>query len=225
MKIGKIKNIVGKEVFDVNGITIGRIDKMWNSWNQKQLGPFFGIRPNEHARDTWFRGTYRLIPIYSNYIRDIGKYVILNKTMDELRCFWNKTVQCGSTTCPTDELLDKPVYDKNHSRIGTFFASVESNGLSKKYGVLRGGCPIQLAFLVNTTSKRTPYESLCRAAGRQKTSWERLRRNIAAHDRRHHRRHRFFPWSTIVWQSRRSLLDADTMYSNCWDCHNAPEGN
>ena len=136
MKIGKPKNIVGKEVFDVNEKTIGRIDKMWNSWNQKHPGPFYGIRPYQNARDTCFRGTHKLIPIYRDYIREVGKYVILNKTMDELRCFWNKTVQCGSTTCPTDELLDKPVYDKNHSRIGTFFASVESNGLSKKYGVL-----------------------------------------------------------------------------------------
>jgi len=136
MKIGKIKKIVGKEVFDVNGNAIGRIDKMWNSWNQKHPGPFFGIRTYQNVRDAWFRGTLKLIPIYSDYIRDVNKYVILNKTMDELRRFWNNTVQCGPTNCPTDELLNKPVYDKNHSRVGTFFASVESNGLSKKYGIL-----------------------------------------------------------------------------------------
>ena len=136
MKIGKIKNIVGKEVFDVNGNTIGRIDKMWNSWNQEHPGSFFGIRPYEHARDTWFRGTYKLIPIYSNYIRDVSKYVILNKTMDDLCRSWNKTVQCGTAIYPTDELIDKPVYDKNHSRLGTSLALVESDGLSRNYGVL-----------------------------------------------------------------------------------------
>lgn len=136
MKIEKIKDIVGKVVFDVNGNTIGRIDKMWNSWNLKHPGPFFGISPYQNARDMYFRGTHKLIPIYSDYIKDAGEYVILNNTMDELCRFWNKTVQCGSKTYPIDELFDKPVYDKNHSRVGTFFASVESNGLFKKYGVL-----------------------------------------------------------------------------------------
>ena len=44
MKIGKIKNIVGKEVFDVNGNTIGWIDKTWNSWYEEYPGYFFGIK-------------------------------------------------------------------------------------------------------------------------------------------------------------------------------------
>ena len=136
MKIEKPKKIVGKEVFDANGNTIGRIDKVWNSWNQKHPSSFFGMRPNQNARDTCFRGTYRLIPIYNDYIKDVGEYVILNKTMDELYRFWNKTVQCGPTACPTDELLEKPVYDKNHSRVGTFFALIESDGPSRNYGVL-----------------------------------------------------------------------------------------
>ena len=52
--------------------------------------------------------------------------------MEELRCFWNKTIQCGIKVYPTEELLEKSVYDKNHSRVGTFFASVENNGLTKK---------------------------------------------------------------------------------------------
>jgi sporulation protein YlmC with PRC-barrel domain len=135
MKVGKYKNIVGKEVVDPNGKTIGKIDKLWNSWNQEYPGPFFGIRPNQHSRDTYFRGTHKLIPIYSNFIRDVGEHITLNKTMDELCRNWNKTVQCGSTTCPTDELVEMPVYDKNHSRIGTFFTSVESDGPSNNYGV------------------------------------------------------------------------------------------
>ena len=136
MKIGKIKNIVGKEVFDKNGNAIGTIDKIWNSWNQEYPGPFFGIRPNQNARDRCFRGTYKLIPIYSDHISEVSEYVTLYKTMDELYRFWNTTIQCGSTTCPIDDLLDKPVYDKNYSRVGTFFASIESDAPSRTYGVL-----------------------------------------------------------------------------------------
>ena len=136
MKIGNPKEIVGKEVYDVNGNTIGYIDKTWNSWNQEYPGPFFSIRPNQNARDTCFRGTHKLIPIYSDYIRNADKHVTLNKTMDELSRFWSKTVQCGTTTYPTDQLVEMPVYDKNHSRVGTFLAWVESTGPSRNYGVL-----------------------------------------------------------------------------------------
>ncbi len=135
MKIVNPKEIVGKEVVDPNGKTVGRIDKTWNSWNQEYPGPFFGIKPNQNARDTFFRGTHKLIPIYSDYIGDVGEHVTLNKTMDELCRFWGKTIQCGSTTSPTDELVEMPVYDKNHSRVGTFVAPVETAGPSSNYGV------------------------------------------------------------------------------------------
>ena len=137
MKIEKPKKMVGKEVYDANGKTIGRIDKVWNSWPQKHTGYFFGIRPNQNARDTCFRGTYKLIPIYSDYIREVGNgCVTLNKTIDWLYHFWNRAVRCGYRICPTDELLDKPVYDKNYSRVGTFLASTESNASSRNYGVI-----------------------------------------------------------------------------------------
>jgi hypothetical protein len=135
MKIGNPHELVGKEVFDTNGNTIGWIDKWWNSWNPEYPGHFFGIRPNENCRDTWFRGTTKLIPIYSDYIRDVSTHITLNKTTEELGKFWNKTVYCGPTTCPTDELMDKPVYDKNYSRVGTFYAWVESDGTFKNYGI------------------------------------------------------------------------------------------
>jgi sporulation protein YlmC with PRC-barrel domain len=136
MKLDRPRELVGKEVFDTNGHVIGTIDKMWNSWNQEYPGPFFGIKPNEHARYRCFRGTYRLIPIHSGFIGEISEHVTLCKTMDDLCRSWNKTVQCGPTTCPADELLDKPVYDKNYSRVGTFLASVDSDGPSKNYGIL-----------------------------------------------------------------------------------------
>ncbi len=54
--------------------------------------------------------------------------------MEELGKYWNKVIPCGTTTCPTDELVDKPVYDKNHSRVGTFYGWVESDGVFKNYG-------------------------------------------------------------------------------------------
>jgi len=136
MNINNPYELVKKEVYDKNGYAIGIIDKVWNSWNQVYPGYFFGIRPNQNARDTCFRGTYRLIPIYGDYISEVSEHVTLYKTMDELYRYWNKTVRCGYTTCPTDELLDKPVYDKNYSRVGTFLALTESDAPSMNYGVL-----------------------------------------------------------------------------------------
>ena len=84
MKVNNPHEVVGKEVFDANGKTIGTIDKTWNSWNQEYPGPFFGIKPNENTRDTWFRGTNKLIPIYSDYIREITEHISLSKTTEEL---------------------------------------------------------------------------------------------------------------------------------------------
>ena len=134
MKINNPHDLVGKEVFDSNGNTIGTIDKYWNSWNKEYPGYFFGIRPTESTRDTWFRGTYKLIPIYSDYIKEWSHNVTLNKTMEQLGKFWNKTVHCGKTTCPTDQLVDVPIFDKNHSRVGVLSGWVETNGEFKYYG-------------------------------------------------------------------------------------------
>lgn len=136
MKVNNPYELVGKEVFDTNGNTVGTIDKTWNSWNNEYPGCFFGIKANENTRDTWFRGTNKLVPIYSDYIREIGEHITLNKTTEELGRFWNKTVHCGHKTCPTDELIDMPIYDKNCSRVGTFYTWVESDGTYKNYGVL-----------------------------------------------------------------------------------------
>jgi hypothetical protein len=136
MKITNPRELVRKEVVDVEGNSVGWIDKTWSSWNQEYPGWFFGIKPNENTRGTYFRGTYKLFPVYSDYIREVGKHVTLNKTMDELCRYWIKTVPCGSTTCPTDELIEKPVFDKNHSRVGTFFSWMESGGTYQSYGCL-----------------------------------------------------------------------------------------
>ena len=135
MKINNPHELVGKEVVDTNGNTIGTIDKTWNSWNHEYPGHFFGIKTNDNTRDTWFRGTTKLIPIYSDYIREYTDRVTLNKTTEELGRFWNKPVHCGTTTCPSDELVEKSVYDKYHSRVGTFYCWTESDGTFKDYGV------------------------------------------------------------------------------------------
>jgi hypothetical protein len=134
MNINNPHELIGKEVCDANGNTIGIVDKYWNSWNTEYPGYFFGIRSTENTKDTWFRGTEKLVPIYSDYIRDWTDKITINKTMDELGRFWNKTVPCGPTTCPTDDLMEKPIFDKNHSRVGTFFAWVETDGTFKNYG-------------------------------------------------------------------------------------------
>ncbi len=134
MKVSNPHDLVGKEVLDCNGNTIGTIDKYWNSWNNEYPGYFFGIKPTENCRDKWFRGTYKLIPIYSDYIKEWSENVTLNKTMEQLGKFWNKTVPCGTTTCPTDQLEDMAIYDKNYSRVGVFYGWVESDGTYKHYG-------------------------------------------------------------------------------------------
>jgi len=136
MKISNPRELVGKEVVDQNGKPVGWIDKTWSIWNQEYPGWFFGIKPNENTRDTYFRGTYKLFQIYIDYIREVGEHVTLNKTMDDLHHYWMKTVSCGSATCPTDELIEKPVFDKNYSRVGTFFSWVESGGTFQSYGCL-----------------------------------------------------------------------------------------
>lgn len=136
MKINNPKEIIGREVVDVSGVNIGRIDKFWNSWDFEFPGHFFGIRANENARDTFFRGTNKLIPIYSDYIQESGEVIKLNKTVEELCRHWNKTVPCGPRNHPIDDLIEKPVYDKDQSRVGTFFTWVESDGTYKTYGLI-----------------------------------------------------------------------------------------
>jgi len=136
MKIQNPKELVGKEVHDQKGTLVGIIDKMWNSWNQDYPGYFFGIRPSETTRYTWFRGTTKLIPIYSDYIREYGETVHLNKTVEQLGQYWNKTVHVGqSLSWPMDELVEMPVYDREYCRVGTFYAWVEHDGAYKNYGV------------------------------------------------------------------------------------------
>ena len=136
MKIEKPESIVGKEVFDANGKLFGFVDKMWNSWNKKHPGIFFGVVPNRFIKDACFRGTQKLIPIYSDLIRDVGDSITLNKTIDEIYHFWNMTVNCGLISCPSDELLDVAVYDKDYSRVGTFYTTVDGKKGYKKYGIL-----------------------------------------------------------------------------------------
>jgi hypothetical protein len=134
MRIERPHEYVGKEVVDANGNTIGVIDKTWKSWNTEYPGYFFGIIPYDNTKDAWFRGTSKLIPIYSDYIKETTNFVTLNKTLDQLSRFWNKAVPCGETTCPVDDLIERGIYDKDHSRVGTFFSWVETDGYYKQYG-------------------------------------------------------------------------------------------
>lgn len=136
MKVDNPNELVGKEVYDANGNPVGYIDKTWTSWNQEYPGQFYGIKPNENTRCTYFRGTYKLVPVFSDFIREVRENVTLNRTLDELSKCWNKTVLCGPVTCPTDQLVDMPVYDKTHSRVGTINAWVESGGTLKDYGCI-----------------------------------------------------------------------------------------
>ena len=136
MKIWNSHELIGKEVFDANGKAVGWVDKTWNSWNDDYPGYFFGIKTNEYVRNTYFRGGNKLIPIYNDYIRNVDNTITLTKTMDDLCKYWNKTIPCGPTTYPVEELIEMPVYDKYHSRVGTFTCWVESNGQINSLGVL-----------------------------------------------------------------------------------------
>ncbi|RLF40228.1 MAG: hypothetical protein DRN12_05855 [Thermoplasmata archaeon] len=134
MKISNPKDMIGKLVTDFNGVTIGVVDKIWKSWNEEYPGWFLGVRLNEEVRNTWFRGTTKLIPIYNDYIQDIAEHIMLNKTAEQLSRYLNKTVSCSDAAHPIDHLMDMPIYDRNHSRVGTFYGWVESDGIYKHYG-------------------------------------------------------------------------------------------
>lgn len=135
MKIYNAHELIGKEVFDATGKPIGWIDKTWNSWNTDSPGYFFGIKTNDYTRNNYFRGENKLIPVYNDFIQTVSDRVTLTKTMDDLCKFWTKTITCGPTTCPVDELIEMPVFDKNHSRVGTFTTYVD-NGQVYNLGVL-----------------------------------------------------------------------------------------
>jgi sporulation protein YlmC with PRC-barrel domain len=134
MNIKNPNELVGKEVVDTNGEMIGWIDKTWNSWSTEYPGHFFGIRPDECVKDTWFRGSHKLIPIYSDYIKEVGDKITLTKTVKDLFQYWNKSFHYGPLTWQTDELFEKPVYDRNYSRVGTFYTWVEYEGTVDTYG-------------------------------------------------------------------------------------------
>ncbi len=136
MKIWNSHELIGKEVFDAKGRPIGWVDKTWNSWNQDYPGYFFGIKMNDQTRNTYFRGVNKLFPVYNDLIQTVGNTVTLTKTMDELCMYWTKTIPCGQTNCPVEELIEMPVFDKHHSRIGTFTTYVETNGQINNFGVL-----------------------------------------------------------------------------------------
>jgi hypothetical protein len=133
MKINKPYELLGKKVCDTNGNNIGCIDKIWDSWNENYPGFFFGIKPNENIRDSYFRGTYKLIPIYSDYIREVTDCIHLNRTLDELSRYWNKTIPYGETTCSNDKMVEMPVFDKYNSRVGTLYGWLDTDGTYQTY--------------------------------------------------------------------------------------------
>ena len=185
MKICNSHELIGKEVFDANGRAVGWVDKTWNSWNNDYPGYFFGIKMNDYVRNTYFRGGNKLIPVYNDYIRNVDNTVTLTKTMDDLCRYWTRTIPCGPTTYPVDELIEKPVYDKFHSRVGTFTTDVECNGQINNFGVLLDPyicetcqLPYNTMFPVEpwhiTTAKSTI--TLDQALNELKEYWQRTRK-------------------------------------------------
>jgi len=137
MKVENPKALFGNEVYDMYGKVIGKIDKIWESWNKDYPGYFFGFKTYENTRDNYFRGTNKLIPIYSDYLREVvNNHVTLNKTIDDLSHLWNKIVQCGHSIYPLDQLFEMSVYDKYQSRVGTLCSFVEIDGMMTHFGLL-----------------------------------------------------------------------------------------
>ncbi|MFO8077372.1 MAG: hypothetical protein R6U21_01835 [Thermoplasmatota archaeon] len=136
MQITKPFELVGKEIYDKQGLIIGRVDKYWSSWNKNNPGWFFGIRPYENVRDTWFRGTEKLIPIASSYIKDVGEVIYLDTIIDELSSYWKDVVNIKGYSWPLDWLMEQGIYDKTGSRIGTLFGWVKSENAYQYYGCL-----------------------------------------------------------------------------------------
>lgn len=136
MKIRNPNELIGKEVYDATGHSIGWMDKTWRGWNEEYPGYFFGIKTNEYTRNTYFRGENKLVTIPSDFVREYGTTVTLNKTCDDLCHYWNKTVTCGPYTLPFDELVEMPVFDKYNSRVGTFCTGVERNGTIQNLGLI-----------------------------------------------------------------------------------------
>lgn len=130
----KPDELIGKEVYDYQGTAIGVFDKYWGSWKQKDNGYLFGIRPYENVRDAWFRGTNKLIPVYSTYIKEVTDTVTLKKAMNDLSHQWRQAISFGKITWPTDDLMEKGVYDKYGSRVGVFFSWYEDQKNTAYYG-------------------------------------------------------------------------------------------
>ncbi len=133
MQITRPEELIGKEVYDDQGSALGILDKYWKSWDRQQIEWFFGIRPYDNVRDAWFRGTTKLFPIHSSYIKDIGEVVTLKKGMDDLSHEWKKVVSFEHTSWPTDDLMERGIYDRCGSRVGVFFAWTEHNN-NHSYG-------------------------------------------------------------------------------------------
>jgi sporulation protein YlmC with PRC-barrel domain len=158
MKIEKPNELIGKQVCDAKGNTIGWVDKTWNSWNQESPGYFFGVKTNDEVRAVHFGGTTKLIPIYSNYISNVGEKITLNKTIDELNSYWHMMIPCGTDTCQTYDLFEKPVYDKEYSRVGTFCTWYETEGKHKHYGVFVDPYLCKYWNIPSDTVMPVPYE-------------------------------------------------------------------
>lgn len=136
MKITKPIELIGKEIYDKQGKIIGQVDKYWSSWNKTNPGWFFGIRAYENVRDTWFRGTEKLIPIASSHIKEVGDVIYLDTVIDELSRYWKDVVNIKGYSWPLDWMMEKGIYDKAGSRIGTMVGWVKSKKAYEYYGCL-----------------------------------------------------------------------------------------
>lgn len=133
MEIRKPEEIKGKTVYDKNNNKVGNIDETWHGW--KNFTGFFTVTPDSATRENYFPESTKPLPIHNQHISNITENVTLNKTIDELSRFWNSEIRCGSTTCKPWDVMDKPVYDRNDTKLGTLDICVEESGKCSTFGL------------------------------------------------------------------------------------------
>ncbi len=126
-------DLIGREVYDPTGVLIGVVDKIWKI---KDGSECIGVRGYENIRDTWFRGTTKLIPITLDKIKDAGDSIIVKDRLEELSKKWRRVAPCGETNWPIDDLIERVICDKDNRRIGILLGWLEDKNGLKQYSCL-----------------------------------------------------------------------------------------
>jgi len=133
MEIRNPEEIKGKIVYDRNNNKLGTVEEAWHGW--KNFTGFFTVRPDSTVRGDYFHGSDKPLPLHNNHISNITENITLNKTIEELSRFWNLEIRCGPRTCRPWDVMDKPVCDRNGTKLGVLCTCVEEAGRCSAFGM------------------------------------------------------------------------------------------